>query len=67
MHYFHPQGEVEIRDGDPGSDKVRIEMDKTAATEELLTNFVSNNSVHDIGYGTVFLFQVVGRTLLCIE
>ena len=64
MSWFFFQGEIEIRDGAPGSDLIRIEIDKTAAAQSLLDNVVLNQTVFDKGYGTIYVLQVVSTYYL---
>ena len=58
------QGEIEIRDGSPGDEFIKLEIDKTAAARSLLENVITNRTVIDIGYGTVYMLQVVSTFFL---
>ena len=48
-----------MRDGDLNADQVKIELDRSGPSEEVVNDVTVNQTVFDIGYGTVFVLQVV--------
>ena len=57
--FFTLQGAVVVRDGDLGGDHVKIEIDRSGPSEEIVKNVVINKTIYDIGYGRVYVLQVV--------
>ena len=48
-----------VRDGNFDADQVKIELDRSGPSEEVVNEVTVNQTVFDIGYGTVFVLQVV--------
>ena len=56
---FYLQGEIEIRDGDYRSDRVQIQVEKSGPSEAVVDGITTNQTLFDIGHGTVFVLQLV--------
>lgn len=54
------QGEVEIKDGEVSSSEIRIEIEKLGPTEALTEGIAVNQTLFDVGYGAIFMLQLVG-------
>lgn len=59
------QGTIVVRDGDLGSDRVKIEIDRSGPSDEVVKDVTVNETIFDIGYGRVFVLQLVSGLLLC--
>ena len=55
--YF--QGNIVVRDGDINEDQVKIDLDRMGPTEEIVNQVTVNRTIVDLGYGKVFVLQVV--------
>ena len=58
------QGDVEIRDGDHGLDKITIDIEKTAPDKDALAHFVVNRTLVDVGDAHFYVLQVVSAQLV---
>lgn len=57
--YFLQQGEIEIKDFDRSN--VVIEIEKLGATEEKANSIIVNQTIFDVGHGTIFVLQLVSN------
>ncbi len=57
------QGEVEIIEGDPASDSIRIDVEKSGPSVQSLDYIIANQALYDVGKGMVYVVQVVGVNL----
>ena len=55
--YF--QGNIVVRDGDINEDQVKIDLDRMGPSEEIVNQVTVNRTIVDLGYGKVFVLQVV--------
>ena len=65
MNFF--QGEVEIIEGEPSSDSIRIDVDKSGPTVPSLDYIVAHYALYDVGEGMVYVVQVVSRDFLILK
>ena len=61
------QGEVEIIEGGPNSDSIRIDVDKSGPTVPSLDHIVAHYALYDVGEGMVYVVQVVSRDLSILK
>ena len=54
------QGEVEIRDGESHEQDIRIEVEKSGPSSQALEGIGINQTLFDVGDGTIFVLQLVG-------
>ncbi|KAI0213199.1 hypothetical protein LSAT2_001794, partial [Lamellibrachia satsuma] len=52
------QGEIEILDGEYGSKNLEIVLEKHGAMQSSIDNIVVNQTLFDIGKGTIFVLQL---------
>jgi len=55
------QGEVEIKDADDSSSRVRIDVEKTGPSELQTDGVTVNHTLFDVGHGSIFVLQLVRR------
>jgi len=60
IYVTYLQGEIEIVDGDYGSTNIEIVLEKHGTTQTSIDNIVVNQTLFDIGHGTIFVLQLVG-------
>ena len=48
-----------VRDGDINEDQVKIDLDRMGPSEEIVNQVTVNRTIVDLGYGKVFVLQVV--------
>ena len=53
------QGEVHIIEGEPDSDSIRVDIDKSGPTVPSLEYIVAHQALYDVGKGMVYVVQVV--------
>ena len=63
IYVTYLQGEIEIVDGDYGSTNIEIVLEKHGTTQTSIDNIVVNQTLFDIGHGTIFVLQLVGVSL----
>ena len=51
-------------DGDYGSTNIEIVLEKHGTTQTSIDNIVVNQTLFDIGHGTIFVLQLVGVSLM---
>lgn len=53
------QGTLEVRDGDFGDSKLRLDIEKSAPTDEALKFITVNHTIFNIEKGNVYVLQIV--------
>ena len=60
LHIFvHFQGELEIVDGEYGTTNLEIVLEKHGSTQASVDNIIVNQTLFDIGLGTISVIQLV--------
>jgi len=58
------QGSVEIKDGDTDASSLLIDIEKRGQTQQQVDYIIVQQTLFDVGRGTIFVLQLVHETSL---